>query len=164
MEKLLQLLSVRIEKDKLVSLLKSDPNYYTDAIKISLTNEQPAAWRAMWIVQNATQKLDTKALPYLDKIINNIPNNVDGLQRETLKLLDKLELNDEQEGKVFDICMTLWENLSKSPAVRFMAYKFIKKTTQKYPDLKSEIEFILEDRYLEGLSPGIKTIIARDKK
>ena len=164
MDKLIDLLSIRIEKDKLVSLLKSNHNYYYEAIEIALSNKQPMSWRAMWIVQNATQKLDNRPFSYISKIINNIPKNIDSLQRESLKLLDKLVLNDEQEGKLFDICMTLWENLQKTPAVRFMAYKFIKKTAIKYPELQSEIEFILEDRYLEGLSPGIKTIISRDKK
>ena len=42
-----------------------------------------------------------------------------------LKILYKMEINEKYEGIIFDICIRLWEQISKEPSVRMTALKFI---------------------------------------
>ncbi len=67
-----------------------------------------------------------------------------------------MELNDDQEGQLFDICMNLWEQTEKVPSIRYTAIKFILKCAKKHPELENEISFLFQDHYLQSLSPGIK--------
>ncbi|NIJ44692.1 hypothetical protein FHR24_001131 [Wenyingzhuangia heitensis] len=155
------ILDERIDKDFLIQTFQEQAEVHAAAIQIALTNKQPHAWRATWILTHCTKKDDDRIHPYIDDFIQNIPNKKDGHQREILKILAKMKLDDEQEGKLFDTCMNLWEDITKSSSVRHFAFKQIYKTYQKYPELSGELAFICQEQYLETLSPGIKKIIDR---
>jgi hypothetical protein len=67
-----------------------------------------------------------------------------------------MELDKKYEGILFDICMDVWEQISKAPSVRVNALKLIVKIANKHPELKQEISFLAQDHYLESLSPGAR--------
>lgn len=155
------ILDKRLDKDFLIQLFQEQAEVHASAIQLSLTHQQPQAWRATWILKHCTSKNDTRIFPYIDKYIKIITNLKDGHQREILNILDKMTLDEEQEGRLFDICMSIWENITKAPAVRYLAFKHIHKTCTKYPELENELLFLCQDQYLESLSPGIKKIILK---
>ena len=155
------ILSNRLDKDFLIQLFQEQKEVHAAGIQVALSNKQPQAWRATWILTHCTAKNDPRIIPYISDFIEKIPKQKDGHQREIIKILDKMKLNDEQEGKLFDFCMSIWENLAKASAVRYLAFKFIHKTCQKYPELNGEMTFISQDQYLETLSPGIQKIVKR---
>ncbi|ANW95196.1 hypothetical protein AXE80_02365 [Wenyingzhuangia fucanilytica] len=155
------ILSTRLDKDFLIQLFQEQTEVHSAAIQVALSQKQPQAWRATWILSHCTYKNDARILPYTSDFIKILPKQKDGHQREILKILDKITLDDDQEGILFDLCMSIWENLNKAPAVRYLAFKFIHKTCQKYPELNGELTFISQNQYLETLSPGIQKIIKR---
>ena len=146
----------RIDKESLINKLKSDPESFDEAIKIALSNNQPAAWRATWILRSSMGKKDTRIAKVLEKVVKKLSGFEDGHQREWLKVIEKFELNDDLEGIVFDHCMNIWEKTSLQPSVRFTAFLFILKTAKKYPELRSEVEHLSQKHYLNTLSDGVK--------
>lgn len=146
----------RIEKDKMVAYLKNNPESIGEAIHLSLDNKEPLSWRAAWILEHSISKNDARLTPFIDKIIEVLPSKKDGHQRELLKLLEKLKLGDDQEGVLYDVCISIWQKTGKSPSVRSFAFRFIHKMVLKYPELKSEVKHFTQDEYLKSLSPGIK--------
>ena len=72
-----------------------------------------------------------------------------------------MELDEEQEGYLFNVCVTVWETVNKKPSVRFTAFMFIVKIAKKHPDLYNEIAFFTQNQYLDSLSSGIKNAISR---
>ena len=44
----------------------------------------------------------------------------------------------------------------KKPSIRYTAFRFLVKITDKHPELRKELNFLLEPRYFETLSPGVK--------
>ena len=72
-----------------------------------------------------------------------------------------MEISEKYEGEIFDICMNLWEQISKNPSVRMTAFKFILKISKKHPELLEEISFLTQEQYLESLSPGVKRSIEK---
>lgn len=75
-----------------------------------------------------------------------------------------MNISEKYEGKVFNICMNLWGQISKDPSVRMTAFKFIVKIAKKHPELLVEINFLTQDHYLESLSPGVKKSIVKIMK
>jgi len=73
-----------------------------------------------------------------------------------MKVIKNMYVDDELEGYLFDICVSIWEDIDKIPSVRVMAFQIIANILKKYPDLKSEIIFLTQNHYVETLSPGIK--------
>ena len=57
-----------------------------------------------------------------------------GVQRELLKILLQMELNEEDEVFLFDVCVKVWEKINKKPSVRLTALKFMVEIAKKYPE------------------------------
>ncbi len=147
-------------KEGMIEFLASHPEHFTEAIELAVSDKQPYSWRAAWLLWSCMKENDERIIPYIDQIINSILSKEDGHRRELIKILTVMELNEEQEGLLFNICMDLWEKINSRPSVRYMAFKFIINTAKKHPDLGNEISFITQDHYMEPLSPGIKRSVS----
>ena len=151
-------------KDDMILFMSTHPECFDEAVQLAITDKQPYSWRSAWLLFDCMEHNDTRIQKQLTKIIDVIPLRKDGHQRSLLKLLFKMDLNDEQEGALFDVCVSIWETLGKSPSVRYTAFEFIVKTAKKYPDLINELTFLSQNHYLDSLSPGIKNSIMRTIK
>ena len=156
METALEQILTSSYKDEMISFMDSHPEYFEEAIELAISNKQPYSWRAAWLLWSCMEENDKRIQGYIKNIINTITTKKDGHQRELLKILLQMELNEEQEGYLFNVCMTVWEKINKKPSVRFTAFKFIIKIAKKHPDLSNEIAFFTQNQYLDSLSPGIK--------
>ena len=148
-------------KNEMISFLKSHPEYFEEAIQLSIGDKQPYSWRAAFLLFDCMEENDKRIKKHIKPIVNCIKHKKDGHQRELLKILYKMEIKTNYEGQIFDICMNLWEQINKAPSVRLTALKFIIKIASKYPELLEEIIPLTQDHYLESLSPGIKRSIER---
>jgi len=161
METALEHILTNSYKDEMISLMDSHPEYFKEAIKLAISNKQPYSWRAAWLLWSCMEKNDKRLQGHIKNIINSITKKQGGHQRELLKILLLMELDEEQEGYLFNLCMNIWEKINKQSSVRFTALKFITKTAKKHPDLSNEISFFIQDHYLDSLSPGVKRSIYR---
>jgi len=85
-----------------------------------------------------------------------LENKSDSHQRELLKILLMIELDERYEGILFDICIDIWEQINKAPSVRINALRLIVKIANSHPELKQEISFLTQDHYFASLSPGAR--------
>ena len=143
-------------KEGMVSFLDSHPECFSEAIELAISDKQPYSWRAAWLLWSCIEENDKRVHQYIKRIIESLTAKKDGHQRELLKILMMMELDDEYEGLMFDKCVTLWESINKKPSVRYSAFKFIIQIAKRHPDLSQEIALLSQDQYLETLSPGIK--------
>lgn len=72
-----------------------------------------------------------------------------------------MEIKEKHEGKLFDVCIGLWEWINKQPSVRITVLKFILKIVRKHPELSEEIVYLTQEPYLESLSPGVEHSIKK---
>jgi hypothetical protein len=143
-------------KSEMISFMKAHPECFKEAINLAVSDKQPYSWRAAYVLWSVIEKNDKRIQKHIQKIIEVVKNKNDGHQRELLKILLMMELDEKYEGVLFDICLGIWEQIDKSPSVRINALKMIIKISTKHPELKKEVSFLVEDHYLESLSPGAK--------
>ncbi len=148
-------------KEEMISFMHAHPEYFEEAITLAIQDKQPYSWRAAWLLWSCIVKDDPRVQKYIHKILENIGNKSDGHQRELIKILLEMNLNEEQEGLLYDICVTLWKQVDKKPSVRFTAFRFIVKTAHKHPDLSNEVALLSQEKYLNTLSPGVKRSILK---
>ena len=151
-------------KEEMISFMETHPEYFNEAIELAISDKQPFSWRAAWLLWSCMEENDPRIKKYVSDIVNCIKSKEDGHQRELIKILLQMELNKKHEGVLFNVCMDLWEQINKTPSVRFTAMKFIIKIARKHPGLSNEITFLLQDQYLESLSPGAKRSILKMTK
>jgi len=148
-------------KAEMISYMNAHPEDFEEAINLAISNKQPYSWRAAWLLWSCMEENDQRIQGYIRNIINTLTTKNDDHQRELLKILLQMELNEEYEGFLFNVCVTVWEKINKKPSVRLTAFKVIVKIAKKYPDLSHEIIFLTQNQYLDSLSPTVKRSISR---
>lgn len=150
-----------LDRDAAPRFLKSNPQALEEAIELAISGEPSTAWRAAWHLQAVIEENDPRLQPHVLRIIQALPDKNDGHQRELLKILLQMDLDEEQESLLFDQCLSIWESIKKQPSVRSLALKTIVRIARKYPDLSREVSFLTRDHYLQTLSPAIRKSVVR---
>lgn len=160
-ESLEYILTGSLRKEKLTSFLKKNQNLFGEVIGIALGNAKPQAWRAAWLLGQCITKNDKRISPHISSILKVLLEKEDGHQREFIKILSRMKLNEKQEGLLFDKAIAIWKDINKSSSVRSSAFLVIVTTVRKYPELLNEIEFLTQAHYVETLTPGIRHSILK---
>ncbi len=148
-------------KEEMIAYLHAHPEDFNEAIQLAVSDKPRYSWRAAWLLWSCMKVNDDRVHKYIKQIVNALVMKEDNHQRELMKILLNMDLDEDSEGRLFDHCMTIWESVNKQPSARVTAFKFILKIFNKHPELFDEIEFFTRDHYLETLSPGIKRSVLR---
>ena len=148
-------------KTDMISYLKSHPDDFEEIIRLAIADKQPYSLRAAWLLWSCMDKNDQRIHKYIKKIIDTLPDKPDNQLRELLIILQRMNLGDEYEGKLFDICAKIWEKVEKQASVRYNAFKLMIKIIKKHPDLSKEIIFLTESHYTDSLSDTVKKSISK---
>jgi hypothetical protein len=146
-------------KADMISYMVVHPEAFDEAINLALKDNQPYSWRASWLLWRSIVENDIRVQPYINDIIYSLTTKSDDHQRELIKILQKMVLNNEAEGILFNVCVSVWGEIGKKPSVRFNAFKMIIKIAQNHPELINEIDFITENQYMDSLSSSAKKSI-----
>jgi hypothetical protein len=161
METALEHILTNSYKVDLIAYMAVHPEDFEEAIQLAVSGKQPYAWRAAWLLWSCMEENDQRIRGYINNITNTLSTTNDNHQRELLLILQHLELSEEDDGQLFDVCVSIWEKINKKPAVRINAFKMIVKIAQKYPHLSHEIVFLIQNQYLDSLSAAAQKSISR---
>ncbi|MFT4849928.1 MAG: hypothetical protein ACI83B_002476 [Sediminicola sp.] len=161
METELEYLLTHSHKAEMISVMNAHPEYYDEAIDLAVANKQPYSWRAAWLLWSIIDENDSRILKHILKILHNIKNKSNVHQRELIKILLEMHLDEEQNGYLYDLCVSIWKQVEKKPSVRFTAFRGVLKIAHTYPDLTNELLLLTQEKYMESLSPGVKKSILK---
>ena len=164
METKLEQILTHSYKEKMISYLRKYPEDFEAAIELAIADKQPYSWRAAWLLWSVMDENDGRLQHNVRRIVEVIPFRKYNQQRELLKILYKLEIEEELEGLLFDECVTLWKDIGNQASVRYNAFKLLVKFAQKYPELSSEISYLTGSQYVNSLSAGVKDCVSRMMK
>jgi len=148
-------------KDDLVAYFELHPQKIRAVIQLAKSSNPPHSARAAWLLSKMVRKKNIKIKRHIPDILHILPLVEDGQKRDLINVLRALNLNEKEEGTLYDISITIWSDPGKIPSVRITAFRFILELCNKFPELGNEIILLTEDYYLESLSPGIKRIVHR---
>jgi hypothetical protein len=141
--------------DKMLSHLEKDAGLVDAYVEFSFTLHK-YAWRAAWVIHHFSNKHPQQIQKYADKYIEILPKiERDGHIREIISTLINLELTEEQESELFDICYEFIQSNKRQSSVRGISFRFMMRLAERYPELKEEIRIIFEN-IKDYISPGIR--------
>ncbi len=146
-------------KDDLIAYVNSHQDDFQELIKLSISDNQPYSWRAAWLLWSCMNKNDKRIRRYIKEIIDVLPERQDNQQRELLMVLQRMELDTDNEGRLFDICSKIWRKVIKNSSLRFHAFKTMITISKKYPDLSNEIKSLTDDYHMDNLTDNVKKSI-----
>ena len=145
----------------MISYLKSHPCDFEETIRLAISDKRPFSWRAAWLLWSCMDKNDQRIQKYIGEIIESLRTKSDDQLRELFIVLQRLDIAEEYEGELFDICVGAWRDIVKQPSVRYNAFKLMVKIIKKHPDLSKEIKFLTESHYTDSLSITVKKSISK---
>ncbi|MCF8259391.1 MAG: hypothetical protein K9J12_01340 [Melioribacteraceae bacterium] len=157
----LEQILLKCYKEEMIAFLQSHPEHFDEAVKLAIADKPRISWRAAWLIWSCLEENDPRIRKHVKSILKSVPTKPDGHQRELLRILMVMKLKDNEMGLLFNMCLNLWENIEKTPSVRFIAFKFITRIAKIHTELTNEITFLTQNHYLETLSPGVRNSVKR---
>lgn len=149
-----------IQDTKLTAVDHICSGRFKEVLDFALSNHEKS-WKAAWLINQALKSEELPLQKYVKTICKAIHEKPSNHKRELLKLLEYIQLTEENEGYIFDVAVSCWEELKLQSGTRMVAFRLMAKITKRHPLLVAEIEALTENRFLEGLSPGIKHSVQR---
>ena len=159
METKLEHILMHSYKSDMISFLNTHPELFEEAINLAISDKQPYAWRAAWLLWSCMDKNDHRIKGYIKEIISTMPGKKDSHLRDLMLILLRMELDEKYEGVLFSLCVDTWEQVAKKPSVRYTAFKMIMKIAEKHPELISEVKLLMQPQYMDSLSDSVKKSI-----
>jgi len=157
-EQLLAELSKR-NTDYIASVVANDKKLFKQLIDLIFTNEGTISGRAAWVVETVWLKYPYMIDPYLNEIIDFLPDSkFDNQKRHLLKILstrDIREFDEEHLGILIDRCFTWLEDPVYPTAVKMFSMQVAYNYVEIEPVLASELVAIIENQFEDG-TPGFK--------
>ncbi|MFZ4544445.1 MAG: hypothetical protein ACOYOA_10375 [Saprospiraceae bacterium] len=143
-------------KPQMLSYISEHPDSFEEAIRLAISNHQPYSWRASWLLWSCMKKNDKRVQQYVPDIIRTLAICRKNQKRELLKILYEMEISEDLEGTLFDLCIDIWIQTDSQPSVRFNAFRMLSMIAKRHPELTEELRALSEDHYLQSLSAGVK--------
>lgn len=143
-------------KVDMIAHMEQHPEDLPLLISCAFVNETNSAWRACWLLWHCTEENDALLKPQLPKMVELLPMAEESHQRELLRILLKMEIDEKQEGLLFHHCVDLWIKREAIPSLRHNALVLILRIAKKHRELIPEVEQITEKHYMETLTHGVR--------
>ena len=90
--------------------------------------------------------------PHLKKILNFLqkPDIHDAVKRNTMRLLQFIEIPKQFQGQVIDLCFEYIQNPKVAVAIRVCSMTVLSHVIKRQPDLIKEFKIVLEDQLPYG--------------
>jgi hypothetical protein len=125
----------------------NDGSRFGQLMNLFLGNDNRVSQRAAGAISYCVDRYPDLVMPYLEMMLNKLDEKVnDGLRRNTLRVLDTVDIPELLLGKAVDICFRLLASKEEPVAVKVYAMSVLYKVTRKENELKAELRLILEDQ------------------
>lgn len=142
---------------RISEFIGQDKEIFSELMECFLGDEYRVTQRAAQIVSYCAEKYPALIIPYLKKIILNLRNDVHvAVKRNTLRVLQDIDLPSDLHGETADICFKIMEDSKEPIAVKVFAMTVLVNICQEIPELKNELRILIEDQMPYG-SAGFKS-------
>jgi hypothetical protein len=144
---------------KITDYIGADEDRFAELMQIFLKGDYLTTQRASWIVSECAEQNPSLINPYFKDFLEKLPeSNVHGsVRRNIVRIWQFVEIPEKYIGEIYDIC---FRYLSSNEAIAVIVFSMTvcQNITKKFPELKPELCFMLEDVLMKHQfgSPAIK--------
>jgi hypothetical protein len=141
---------------RIVNYIGNDEKKFAKLIHLVLKGDEIIKQRAAWVMSYCIINYPYLAIPHLNNLIDLLEKPVhNALKRNVVRFLQFIDISEEHQGKIFDICIKLLLNNNEAIAVHAFAMSVCANICKKHPELKHELKLIINEMIQQG-SPAIK--------
>jgi hypothetical protein len=138
------------EFQKIIYWINGSPEHFAELMEIFFENDYSKNQYAASILIHCVDKWGYLLTPYLEKLVLNLHNKnlKDAIKRNTVRVLQNVQIPKNLHGILADICFQYLQNPSEAIAIKVFSMTIIHNLTKDYPELKEELRFNLEEQIL----------------
>lgn len=135
-----------------------DTARFDELIQLFLHSEYRITQRASWAMMHCADAYPELITPYLAIFFKNLRQEGlhDSIKRNTLRVLQDVDLPEHIMGEAADICFEYLANPQESVAIRAHSMSVLWNICKKEPDLANELKLVIEEFMPYG-SAGFKS-------
>lgn len=147
----------KAQAEYIAGYIGSDPKRFSELITHFTGPTYRVSQRAAMTLSKCIDNDPGLLTPYLKTLVTNLQGDVHvAVKRNTLRVLQDVELPKPLWGITADICFKTLESNQEPIAVKVFAMTVLNNIVKKEPDLKNELRIIIEDQLPYG-SAGFKS-------
>jgi hypothetical protein len=156
LQSLLLVENSRRNTDLVAGIVLQKPELFDHLVHIFLRNEEPVSRRAAWVTDVVSEIQPRLLEAYLEEIVVHLAGFThDGMKRESLRMLARSPLPQEQLGMLINLCFDWLTSVKESVAVKMYSMEILYRISQQEPELKKELADSIEWRMQEE-TPGFR--------
>jgi hypothetical protein len=138
----------RAIKDQIVRYVGGDPHRFSELVSVFLAGPYRVTQRASWPLSYCVEKHPELIKPHLKAIINNLktPGIHDSVKRNTIRLLQFIDIPKSQQGVAANICFDFLSNPKEPIAVRVFSMTVLSNIARDQTALRNEVRIVIEDQ------------------
>lgn len=132
--------------DKIVSWVGDDQKKFDQLFNLFLNGEYRVTQRAAWPLSYCAILHPSLIKGNFEKLINNLRKAGlhDSIKRNTVRLLQHVDIPVKYEGPVMEICFNYVESPAESVAVKAFSLSILGKLAKQYPEIIPEIKLLID--------------------
>ncbi|MBX3164573.1 MAG: hypothetical protein KF900_08830 [Bacteroidetes bacterium] len=150
----------------IVNYIGNNNTRFKELMTVFLCGDYRLTQRAAWALSNAVIEHPQLIKPYLGKLISMLAetHHHPAVARNILRLLQEIEIPEKHHGELIDVCFKCIINQAQPLAIRAFAITVATKICKLYPELKNELQLILNELAQFSQAPAIKVRVRNAHK
>lgn len=142
----------KTQTSKIVKFIGKRPDRFALLVKIYLAGPYRITQRAAWPLGLCIENHPELITPHWKSLIDfaKKPGVHDAVKRNTVRLLQFIDIPRKHQGKVADMCFQFLSDTSQPIAVRCFSMTVLANIAMDKPELKNELRVIIEDQFPYG--------------
>jgi hypothetical protein len=135
--------------NKIVKWIGEDQERFAELMNLFFDGEYRVTQRAAWPMSYCVAQYPKLISPYFKKLIDNLSKKGlhNAIYRNTLRLLQFVETPKQYHGKLMSSCFDLIQSNGTPSATKAFSLTILENLSKQYPDIKSELKLIIEERW-----------------
>jgi hypothetical protein len=134
--------------NKIVQWVGNNQGRFNELFHLFLNSEYRVTQRAAWPLSYCAIAHPEFMNNNYEKLINNLkkPNLHDSIKRNTVRLLQAVNIPGKYEGGIMEICFRYLESPNEAVAIKAFSLTVLSKLAKKYPEIVPEIKLLIEEQ------------------
>jgi hypothetical protein len=143
---------------RIVNWVGSNQQRFDELFNLFLNDEYRVVQRAAWPVSYCVDAHPVLIGRHWKELLHNLkkPGLHDAVKRNSIRLMQDIELPEIYHGEIMDMCFTCLESSKESLAVKVFSMSVLANLANHYPEIKPELKLIIEEQ-MPMLSAGFKS-------
>lgn len=132
----------------IIEWVGDNPARFNELFHLFINDEYRVVQRAAWPMSFCVIKHPFLLKKRFAELIANLkkPGIHDAVKRNTVRLLQFIDIPEKYEGAIMDICFSYIEAPNEAVAVKAFSLSVLEKLAKKYPEIIPELKLVIEDQ------------------